>query len=117
MLLRQKPNNNGAQNINVKPEQLHEKNARHIFVNFAEDCQPYVADVIFVLDSSVSQTAAEFSKQLDFIINFIDHIIIGKENFQIGVITYSYEAAVEITIGEFNDNVTLKEAVRKIQYR
>lgn len=81
------------------------------------ECQPYVADVVFVLDSSVSQTSTQFSKQLDFINNFIDHVVIGIENFQVAVITYSFNAKVEIELGKYNTNTSLKEAVGKISYR
>ncbi|XP_053375360.1 von Willebrand factor A domain-containing protein 2-like isoform X1 [Mercenaria mercenaria] len=80
-------------------------------------CQPSVADLVFVLDSSASQTKEEFGKQLDFINNFIDHIVLGEKNLQVGVITYSFEAVTEISIGQYNDNVTLKEAVSNIKYR
>ncbi|XP_053375440.1 von Willebrand factor A domain-containing protein 2-like [Mercenaria mercenaria] len=80
-------------------------------------CQPSVADLVFVLDSSASQTKEEFGKQLDFINTFIDHIVIGENNLQVGVITYSFEAAIAISIGQYNDNVTLKEAVKNIKYR
>ncbi|XP_053390819.1 von Willebrand factor A domain-containing protein 2-like [Mercenaria mercenaria] len=80
-------------------------------------CQPSVADIVFVLDSSASQTKEEFEKQLDFINNFIDHIVIGEKNLLLGVVTYSFKAVIEISLGQYIDNVTLKEAVRNIKYR
>ena len=80
-------------------------------------CQPSVADILFVLDSSTSQTKQEFETQLDFINAFIDKIVIGERNLQVGVITYSFEAVTEISIGQCNDNATLKDAIRKIKYR
>ncbi|KAL4223312.1 collagen [Mactra antiquata] len=80
-------------------------------------CQPSVADIVFVLDSSVSQTKEQFLKQLEFINQFIDHIVIGDKNLQVGVVTYAFEAKIEIHIGQYNDNATLKEAVSNIKYR
>lgn len=70
-----------------------------------------------MLDSSVSQTKEEFEKQLDFVSRFIDHIVMGENYFKVGVVTYSSKAITEISLGEFNDNVTLKEAVANIKYR
>lgn len=73
--------------------------------------------MIFVLDSSVSQTEKEFRTQLDFVNNFIDHLIIGENDTQVAVITYSFEANVEIELGQYNSNETLKDAVRSIKFR
>ncbi|KAL4223311.1 hypothetical protein ACF0H5_016782 [Mactra antiquata] len=80
-------------------------------------CQPSVADIVFVLDSSISQTKEQFMKQLEFINQFIDHIVIGDKNLQVGVVTYSFHAKIEIQIDQYKDNVTLKEAVSNIKYR
>ncbi|XP_052248051.1 von Willebrand factor A domain-containing protein 2-like isoform X2 [Dreissena polymorpha] len=80
-------------------------------------CQPTMADVIFLLDSSVSQSRDQFIRQLDFVTQFIDHVVVGKENFQFAVVTFSFEAKVEIRLADFIDNVTLKEAVRNIPFR
>ena len=87
------------------------------YISTTEECQPSVTDVVFVLDSSVSQTAHEFNKQLDFINKFVDHVVLGIENFQIAVITYSFEAKVEIELGQYNDSVLLKDVVSNIQFR
>ncbi|KAH3747779.1 hypothetical protein DPMN_182209 [Dreissena polymorpha] len=80
-------------------------------------CQPTMADVIFLIDSSVSQSRDQFTRQLDFVTQFIDHVVVGAENFQFAVVTFSFEANVEIGLAEFNDNVTLKEAVKNIPFR
>ncbi|XP_052236621.1 collagen alpha-1(XII) chain-like isoform X3 [Dreissena polymorpha] len=80
-------------------------------------CQPTMADVIFLLDSSVSQSRDQFTRQLDFVNQFIDHVVVGTENFQFAVVTFSFAAKVEIRLAEFNDNATLKEAVRNISFR
>ncbi|KAH3850083.1 transmembrane cell adhesion receptor mua-3-like [Dreissena polymorpha] len=80
-------------------------------------CQPIMTDVIFLLDSSVSQSPDQFTRQLNFVTQFIDHVIVGAENFQFAVVTFSFEAKVEIELAEFNNNVSLKEAVRNIPFR
>lgn len=76
-----------------------------------------MADIVFVLDSSISQTEDQFNQQLEFVEQFIDHIVLGENNLQVGVVTYSTEAHIDITLGQFEDTVMLKEAVRKVQYR
>lgn len=72
---------------------------------------------MFVLDSSVSQTAREFDKQLEFVNTFLDHVVIGLENFQVAVITYSFEAKVEMELGQYNDSEQMKAAVSNIAFR
>ncbi|XP_052777788.1 von Willebrand factor A domain-containing protein 2-like [Mya arenaria] len=80
-------------------------------------CQPTMADVIFLLDSSISQTARDFRKQLDFINRFVDHVVVDDKNFRVGVVTFSSKAQLEISLTDYNDSVTLKEAVYNITYR
>jgi uncharacterized protein YegL len=79
-------------------------------------CQPSVADIVFILDSSISQTEQEFKKQLKFVNSFIDVIVIGEDNLRIAVITYSFEAKVEIQFGDYTDKELLKHAVDAIEY-
>jgi uncharacterized protein YegL len=79
-------------------------------------CQPSLADIVFVLDSSISQTEEEFKKQLNFVNSFIDKIVIGDDNLRIAVITYSFEAKVEIQFGDYTDKELLKRAVDAIKY-
>ncbi|XP_052800221.1 von Willebrand factor A domain-containing protein 2-like [Mya arenaria] len=80
-------------------------------------CQPTMADVIFLLDSSISQTEDDFQKQLTFINRFVDHVVVDEKNFRVGVVTFSFEAHLEISLTDYGDNVTLKEAVSNITYR
>lgn len=80
-------------------------------------CTTIPADAIFVLDSSISQTEQQFKKQLDFIINFSEHVSISNENFQIGVVTFSTSAQVEIDINQNLTKAALQDAVRKIPFR
>jgi uncharacterized protein YegL len=84
---------------------------------FSDICQPSVADIVFVLDSSISQTEDQFKQQLQFVEKFIDHIIIGDNNLHVGLVTYSTEAHKDIKLNQYQDNAELKEAVRKVQYK
>ncbi|WAR02566.1 VWA2-like protein, partial [Mya arenaria] len=80
-------------------------------------CQPTMADVIFLLDSSISQTEDDFKKQLAFVNQFIDHVVVDERNFRVGVVTFSFKAHLEIGLNDYKDNVTLKEAVNNITFR
>ncbi|WAR02513.1 SERR-like protein, partial [Mya arenaria] len=67
-------------------------------------CQPTMADVIFLLDSSISQTEDDFQKQLTFINRFVDHVVVDEKNFRVGVVTFSFEAHLEISLTDYGDN-------------
>ncbi|WAQ99333.1 CO6A6-like protein, partial [Mya arenaria] len=79
-------------------------------------CQPIMADVIFLLDSSISMTAGDFRKQLDFINRFVDHVVVDEKNFRVSVVTFSSKAQLEISLTDYSDNVTLKKASRRNVY-
>lgn len=80
-------------------------------------CHPTPADVVFVLDSSVSMTQEDFQKQLDFVANFSGRVPIGPRDFQISVVTFSSEAHLEFYLNQFSDNTSVIEAVRNITFK
>ncbi|WAR30056.1 hypothetical protein MAR_003624, partial [Mya arenaria] len=75
-----------------------------------------MADIIFLLDSSISQTEENFRNQLAFINRFVDHVVIDEKNFRVGVVTFSFKAQLEISLTDYGDNVTLKEATWRDAY-
>ncbi|KAK3587125.1 hypothetical protein CHS0354_006768 [Potamilus streckersoni] len=80
-------------------------------------CHPQPADMIFLLDSSVSQTEQNFMKQLDFLSNFTDHVLIGPNDTQISVITFSSEALVEFNLTIYDNEKSLKTAIKSIKFK
>lgn len=80
-------------------------------------CQPKPSDIVFVLDSSVSMTETDFRKQLDFISQFVDRLAIGQRDFQMSVITFSFESKIEFYLGEHDTNVSMKQALDAVEYR
>ncbi|XP_060605531.1 collagen alpha-3(VI) chain-like, partial [Ruditapes philippinarum] len=80
-------------------------------------CHPSPADVVFVLDSSVSMTRQEFNKQLEFVANFSSKVPIGPHDFQISVVTFSTNAHVEFYLNQYKDNVSLHDAIMKVKYK
>ncbi|KAL3856723.1 hypothetical protein ACJMK2_011446 [Sinanodonta woodiana] len=79
-------------------------------------CHPQPADMIFLLDSSVSQTELNFMKQLEFVSNFTDHVLIGPNDTQISVIAFSSDAIVEFDLTTHNNNISLKKAIQNIKF-
>ena len=80
-------------------------------------CTPFPTDVIFVLDSSASQSQEQFGKQLDFVLQFIDHVNISEAEFQIAIVTFSFEAKVEITFNQSTDKDNLRALINNVQFR
>jgi Mg-chelatase subunit ChlD len=70
-----------------------------------------------VLDSSTSQTKDEFRQQLDFVLKFIDQVNISKEEFQIAIVTFSFEAKIEINFNHSTNKDNLRDAINKISFR
>ncbi|KAK3582743.1 hypothetical protein CHS0354_039787 [Potamilus streckersoni] len=80
-------------------------------------CHPQPADMIFILDSSVSQTEENFRKQLDFVSNFTDQVLIGPNDTQICVITFSSDVHLEFDFYTHRNNVTLKAAIQGLKFK
>lgn len=80
-------------------------------------CTPLPTDVIFVLDSSASQTESQFQAQLDFVYEFANNVNISDEEFQIAVITFSTQARVEIEFGQYSNKEMLSQAIMDIKFR
>jgi len=72
------------------------------------------ADVLFVLDSSISQTRAQFGKQLEFVETFVNATTLGPDNFTIGVITFSFDANYEIKLDDsiYDKEVSHQQCVK-----
>ncbi|XP_053382202.1 collagen alpha-6(VI) chain-like [Mercenaria mercenaria] len=80
-------------------------------------CTPFPTDVIFILDSSASQTRDQFQIQLDFVRKFVEQINISWEEFQIAVITFSTDARVDINFNPYINKDALLNMIKEIDYR
>ena len=87
-----------------------------MYVSVISTCQPMPADVLFVLDSSISQTEAQFRKQLEFVETFINATTLGPDNFTVGVITFSFDAYYEIELDEsiYDKTVSLRKQLNVV---
>ncbi|XP_052784018.1 cartilage matrix protein-like [Mya arenaria] len=80
-------------------------------------CEAIPTDVVFILDSSLSQTQTEFQKQLDFVGKFVDNVDVGPTAFVLSIITYSSTAVVEIEFDDSNSKQSIKDQLMGVQFR
>ena len=74
------------------------------------------ADIVFMLDSSSSEGAANFQKQKDFVVSFVNALTIGPSNVQIGVIDFSTTATVNFKLNDHRTKATVVSAINRISY-
>ena len=72
------------------------------------------ADLIFVLDSSASITQI-WPAMRNFVINIINQIHIGPQNVRVGMVQFSDTAEVEISLGQFENENELVNAISRVQ--
>ncbi|KAL3857659.1 hypothetical protein ACJMK2_012303 [Sinanodonta woodiana] len=80
-------------------------------------CKMGPADVVFLVDSSISQESDNFMKQLSFIKDFVKTVYIGPTFVQVSVITFSFDATVEFDLTSYTDNSSMLAAIDNIEYK
>lgn len=76
------------------------------------DCRPGPADIVFIVDTS-SSLVTHINRSLDFITEFIKRIPIGRDDFQVGVITYDFETNV---LFDLDDHNTTSGMIAELQH-
>ena len=74
------------------------------------------ADLIFVLDSSSSITQL-WPAMRNFVINIINRIDIGPQNVRVGMVQFSGDAEIEISLGQFENKNELVNAISRVTPR
>ena len=77
-------------------------------------CTPWKkADIVFVVDTSISEGSGTFDRQKQYIKNFISKYQIGSPNhrYQFSVVTYALQATVHFYFNAYNTNLDLENAV------
>ncbi|GAB1606666.1 hypothetical protein Ahia01_000949200 [Argonauta hians] len=72
---------------------------------------------MFVLDTSSSVWVQDYRKQLKFVSKLADSFEIGPNDVQVGVITYSTRANLDISLNRYKSKKNLKNAILAIPYR
>ncbi|XP_060079522.1 collagen alpha-1(XII) chain-like [Ylistrum balloti] len=79
-------------------------------------CGLLPADFIFLLDSSGSETAVNFQKQVEFLKNFTSRFTIGPNNTQFSSVTFSTGVRNDFDLNENQNQQELQSAINKISY-
>ncbi|XP_069109845.1 cartilage matrix protein-like [Argopecten irradians] len=80
------------------------------------ECGLLPADFVFLLDSSGSESSANFNKQVDFMRNFTSRFTIGPNNTQFASITFSTRVRGDFDLNENQNQQELQSAINKIHY-
>ncbi|KAH3813925.1 hypothetical protein DPMN_142398 [Dreissena polymorpha] len=82
--------------VQTKDRQPHTQPILYDSILGISRCEAVPADVVFVLDSSLSQTEEQFNKQLDFVARFVNAVNVSDTEFQFSVVTFSTNAVIEL---------------------
>ncbi|XP_046373560.2 cartilage matrix protein-like isoform X1 [Haliotis rufescens] len=80
------------------------------------ECHEKVADVVFVLDSSVSLWEKDFAAQLDFVQMLVDTFAVGPKNIRVGIMTFGTDVRLDFNLKEHQTKKELKTAIGEIAY-
>uniref|UniRef100_A0A674KAB7 VWFA domain-containing protein n=1 Tax=Terrapene triunguis TaxID=2587831 RepID=A0A674KAB7_9SAUR len=95
-------------------ESLH-KNLTHTVCDEAKPaCGNQQADLIFLIDGSLSISARNFSAMKTFTKEIVDSFIIAQDKVQVGVVQYSKDPQKEIYLNEFHSDTAIKERIDSI---
>ncbi|XP_071081371.1 collagen alpha-6(VI) chain-like [Haliotis cracherodii] len=81
-----------------------------------EVCSTRPSDIVFLLDTS-NGGEDNFKKSLEFVRNFASKLIIGPDNVQITIVSYSTSWQTEFPLNKFSKKQGLLNAVINIPYR
>ena len=87
-----------------------------MFVRVLEECGTNIADIVILMDSSVSVGTTNFQKQKNFVADFVGNFNIGPNNVQIGVVTVASEPHNEFNLNTFQIKADVVNAVYSIEY-
>nr|XP_022341271.1 fibropellin-1-like isoform X5 [Crassostrea virginica] len=78
-----------------------------------KDCRPGPADILFVVDSSDS---TNFNQSKDYMIGIIQRLPVGPSDFQVALLTFSWNATLQFTFDQNGSNTTLLKAVDDVMW-
>ncbi|KAK3595499.1 hypothetical protein CHS0354_021597 [Potamilus streckersoni] len=74
------------------------------------------ADIVFLLDASSSEGDTNFQTQLDFVSRVSNDFIIGKDQVQIGLITFATYPRNEFYMNTYTTKSTLLSQIQRVGY-
>lgn len=73
-----------------------------------------MADIVFLLDGSLSQCSSSFETRRQFVKNFISKFLVNDTNAHFSVVSYSFEATIHFYLNNFTTNTSLLAAIDTI---
>ena len=89
------------------------------FIQFTDVCSPHVkADVVFVLDTSMSEGQDIVDKQKAFVKEFVSKFRVGPLNYryQFALVTYALETVIHFKLDTYQNDSELLEAIGKVKH-
>ncbi|OWF36148.1 Collagen alpha-5(VI) chain [Mizuhopecten yessoensis] len=80
-------------------------------------CGDQPADIAFLLDSSGSEGANNFQLQKQFVSSVVNDFGISTTDTQVGLVTFSTSAAVDIYFNQYTNKASLLHAIQQVPYR
>uniref|UniRef100_A0A8C5PNE2 VWFA domain-containing protein n=1 Tax=Leptobrachium leishanense TaxID=445787 RepID=A0A8C5PNE2_9ANUR len=73
-----------------------------------------VADIIFLVDASISITVSQFTIMKRFMNAVVNDSMVGKDQVQFGVVTYSTDAEQQFALDKYSSKNEVREAIRAL---
>ena len=86
----------------------------HSCTNLISDCRPGPADVMFLVDTSLSQSEA-FNRTVDYMTRLVSQIPIGPDDFQIALVSYTFDPKLVFNFTTHLSNSSLVHALTLIK--
>ena len=90
------------------------KNSLYSCTNRISDCRPGPADVMFLVDTSLSQSEA-FNRTVDYMTRLVSQIPIGPDDFQIALVSYTFDPKLVFNFTTHLSNSSLVDALSLIK--
>ncbi|CAC5396123.1 COL6A [Mytilus coruscus] len=74
------------------------------------------ADLVFLVDNSGSVGSTNFQTTLKFMSDIVDGLDIGKDKFQVGVVTFHTPVKAEFNLDKYQSKKDIKNAIMSIKY-
>ncbi|XP_060067325.1 collagen alpha-4(VI) chain-like [Ylistrum balloti] len=93
---------------------LHSYTENHRSLNIKNNL---LKNIVFLLDSSNSEGAANFEKQKDFVSTFANSLVIGPDDIQISVVTFESDVHNQFNLDTYENKTDLVDAIRNISFQ
>ncbi|KAK3552012.1 hypothetical protein QTP70_031601, partial [Hemibagrus guttatus] len=78
------------------------------------DCQKEAADLVILIDGSLSINNASWVTMINFMLSLVDNLRIRQDLFRIGVAQFSTEYRKEFYLDKYSNELEVKEAIKNI---